>query len=205
MLRTHVTTLVRLVMTLARLACLGALTLLLAAPADAAMRGHLSLGYGKLFITDSKNEDDEAPGGSLSVAAGLDFPLAGDFRIGGEVGFHLLGGRTLTEGSLVANIDYSVAELSALVHWEPHGLGPVARISAGPTLTSARADLSSSGGGITFSDFAVEEIAGGFATSVTLMQQKAAPVRAGVEIGARTSYLPDATWIVATARLAIHY
>ena len=173
--------------------------------AQAKMQGHISLGYGKLFIASKDTLDQEAPGGSLSVAAGLDWPLAKEFRVGGEIGFHLLGGQTLTEGSLVANLDYSVAELAALVHWEPAGLGPLARVSISPSFTSARADLSSSGGGIAFSPFAVEEIAAGFAASATFMQKKPSPVRIGVELGARTSYIPDATWTVATARLAIHY
>jgi hypothetical protein len=170
-----------------------------AAPSEAGMRGHLSLGYARLF------DVEDAPGGSLSVAGGLDFPIRGNFLIGGEVGFHLLGGRTLKDGSLVANLDYSLTELALLVHWEPTTLGPVGRLTIGPVLTSARADLSSSGGGIAFSDLAVEDVAPGFAVAVTLMQKKAAPVRAGVELGARTSYVPDDTWVVATARLAIHY
>jgi len=39
-----------------------------AAPADG-LAGHLSIGYAKLLVTD-------APGGSISMAAGLDYPLA---------------------------------------------------------------------------------------------------------------------------------
>ena len=71
---------------------------LMAAPAyeldPHAFGGHLGLGYSHLVIADS-------PGGSLSVAAGVDYPIAPSLRLGGDIGFELLGSRTiLTPGVL---------------------------------------------------------------------------------------------------------
>jgi len=87
--------------------------------------GHVSLGYAKLFGVE------DAPGGSLSVTGGLDHPLWRDVRIGAGLGFHLLGGRTVTRGSLFANVDYSLFEAVLFAHWKPPGLGPIGRISPG--------------------------------------------------------------------------
>src|SRR4029453_76209 len=153
-----------------------ALTLASAAPARggprlADVRGHLAFGYGKLFA-------DEAPGGSLSIAGGVAIPVASSLQAGIELGFDLLGTRTEEEGSLNAELDYSVVEALALLHWTPPFPGPVGLISVGPGFFSARADLSSSGGAA-FSDLAVEEAVLGVAIGATLMSRRPAPVRLG--------------------------
>ena len=54
----------------------------------APFRGHLGIGYAKLFATD-------APGGSLSAAAGIDHPLYRGTRLGLDFGYHLLGSRNV--------------------------------------------------------------------------------------------------------------
>jgi hypothetical protein len=171
-----------------------------AAPARAdlaAWNGHMSVGYAKLFATD-------APGGSLSLAAGVDHPITSGIRGGVAIGFHLLGTRTVTRGSLFANVDYSVLEVAALAHWMPRR-GPVSRLSFGPALFSGHADLSTSGGGAAFSDLAVAETAAGAAVDATIMQRALAPVRVGLELGTRVGFLTEETWTVATARLVFHY
>ena len=89
-----------------------------AAPARAALadwKGHLGLGYGKLFVA-------QAPSGGFSIGAGMDYPL-GKIRVGLDLGYHLLGTRSLTSGSLSANLDYSVFELGLLAHWSPAPAG----------------------------------------------------------------------------------
>jgi len=187
-----------------------ALTLLVlaaASPASGAgladVNGHISVGYAKLFVSPSSPE--RSPGGSLSLAGGFDVPVGGDVSVGPTVGFHLLGSRTTTRGSLFANIDYSAFEVDLQAHWAPAGLGPVGRVSFGPALVSARAELSTAGGGAAFSDLAVEEVGGGWALDVTLMQHRRAPVRVGVELGWRAAYLSGETWSLATARATFHY
>jgi hypothetical protein len=186
-------------------ACCALAIALSAAPARAGLKdvnGHVSFGYAKLFTTDTL----ATPGGSLSVTGGLDHPLwRGDLRLGAEIGFNLLGSKTVTEGSLFANVDYSMFEAVLFLHYLPHGLGPIGRISAGPALLSARAELSTAGGGASFSGYATEEVAGGLAFDVTLIQQRPAPVRVGLELGTRVAFLPEDTWTLATARLAFHY
>jgi len=161
--------------------------------------GHLSLGYSHLFVTDS-------PGGSLSVAAGVDYPLEPALRLGADVAFSLLGSRVLEQDGQIANLDYSLFEALLMLHWTPTGLGPLGRVSFGPSLVSAKAELATSGGGIEFTPFAIGEIAPGFALDATLIQSSSrSPVRAGVEFGVHAAFLADETWTVASARLAIHY
>jgi hypothetical protein len=162
------------------------------------VNGHVSIGYAKLFIAN-------APGGSLSMAGGLDYPIARDLRAGFGVGLHLLGSRTVPRGSLVANVDYGVFEAVLFAHWIPRHLGPVGRISAGPALISARAELSTSGGGAAFSDLAVEHLAPGVALDVTLISHSTAPVRVGFEVGGRIGFLEREDWTMATTRVAFHY
>ena len=178
-----------------------AASLAVAAPAQAgwleAMAGHISIGYGKLFA-------DEAPGGSLSIAGGLDVPMSSTVRTGIEIGFDLLGTRSEEEGTLIAEVDYSAVEAIALVHWTPPFRGPLGRISAGPGFFSARGDLSSSGGAA-FSDLAVDEVAPGMAIALTFIQRRPAPVRVGFEAGTRVMWLEDQTWTVASGRLVFHY
>jgi hypothetical protein len=162
------------------------------------LHGHLSVGYAKLFISD-------APGGSLSFGGGVDYPLSTDLRAGVDLGFHLLGSRSVVRGSLVANIDYSTFEAVLFARWSPPGLGPVGSISAGPALFSARAELSSSGGGAGFTDLAVDDLAPGLALDVTLIRRSSAPVRVGLEVGTRLAFVETENWTLATARVAFHY
>jgi len=161
--------------------------------------GHVSLGYSHLFITDS-------PGGSLSVAGGMDYPVAPSLRLGADVGFALLGSRALEQDNQIANLDYSLFETALMLHWTPTSLGPIGRVSFGPSIVSAKAELATSGGGIEFTPFAVEEIAPGFAFDATILKVSSrSPVRAGLEFGVHAVFLENDTWTVANARLAIHY
>src|SRR6185503_6902493 len=82
-----------------------------AAPKLADVGGHLQLGYAHVFA-------DDAPGGSLSIGTGLDVPVATNLRAGLDVGYHLLGSRTLIQGSLSSGLDFSVFEALALVRWK---------------------------------------------------------------------------------------
>lgn len=184
-----------LVTAVAGLAALGARP---AAAGIAAFRGHVGIGYAKLFAA-------EAPGGSLSAEGGLDHPIGGGLRLGASLGYHLLGGRTVERGSLVANVDYSAFTAALQVHWQPRGLGPLARISAGPALVNGHAELSTSGGGARFADLARGETAGGLALDATLMRREGAPVRIGLELGTRIGFFPDESWTLGTARLVFHY
>ncbi len=189
-----------------RSACTAAVVaalMLAAAPSPAAagladVRGHLTLGYAKLFA-------GEAPGGSLSVGVGVDHPLRGPLRGGVDVGYHLLGTRTLVQGSLSSGLDYSVFEALAQLHWAVGSGGPQCTISGGPGLFVARANLASSPVGAIFSSLAVEETHPGAALGVTVTRRRPAPVRIGFEAGLRVVPLDDDTWTLATARLAILY
>lgn len=162
------------------------------------MEGHVSIGYAKLFA-------DQAPGGSVSFAGGLDVPLAGDWRAGFGVGVSLLGTRNQIRGSLSATIDYSTFEALAYGHWRAPNLGPIERLSLGAGLMTARAEISSAGGGAAFLDLARDEIAPAIAIEATLMPRGPSPVRAGLELGTRIGFVEAGTWAVASARLAIYY
>ena len=182
-----------------------ALALLAAASAPAAaglrlepVRGHVSFGYTRLFV-------QKAPPGNISVSGGLDYPVNDTWRLGGDVGFHLLGSRNVTRGTLLATLDYSVFEALLLAHWQPSWHGPIGRVSFGTGLFHASADLSASGGGAFFTDLPRHENALGFGLDATLMQKKVAPVRVGFELGTRVGLLKQETWTLATARLAFHY
>jgi hypothetical protein len=172
-----------------------------AGPASAAgasrFDGHMSIGYSHLLIEDS-------PGGSMSVAAGVAYPIRPSLRLGADVGFYLLGSETIIEGSAVANVDYSMFEAALLAHWQP-GRGPFTRVSFGPTLASARAELSTSGGGLAFTGYAIEEIVPGVALDLTWIAKPGPPVRAGVEFGLRQVFLEDEDWTVGSARVTVHY
>jgi hypothetical protein len=159
--------------------------------------GHLGFGYAKLFA-------DQAPAGSLSLSAGADYPIASGFRGGVDIGYHLLGSRTLVRGSLFANVDYSVFDVALFAHWIPPS-GPIGRVSVGPALVSAHADLSTAGGGAAFSDLAVAQTAFGVAADITAISHSSAPVRVGLEIGTRVGFLDEENWTLATARVTFHY
>ena len=176
------------------------------------MEGHVTVGYAKLFA-------DQAPGGSLSFTGGLDVPVVGDWRAGFGVGVSLLGTRNQIRGSLSATVDYSTFEALGYAHWLAPGLGPVERVSLGAGLMTARAEISSAGGGAAFLDLARDEIVPAIALEVTLMPRGPSPVRAGLELGTRIGFLRDLeiqatannapisseVWAVASARLAIYY
>lgn len=184
--------------------CALLLLALACAPAAAAplrlenVTGHLAMGYARLFAT-------EAPAGSFSLAGGLDYTLAPDWKAGLSLGLSLLGSRTVERGSLLANVDYSLFEAVAFAHWQPGALGPLGRLSFGPGLFTARAELSTAGGGASFSDLARDETVPGFGFDATLMRRKPSPVRVGLELGARVVFLERETWTLAGARLAFHY
>jgi len=193
---------------LAALAC--------AAPARAfdlsEMEGHMAVGVAKLFV-------DQAPGGSVSFAGGLDVPVSDTWRAGFGIGVSLLGTRNEARGSLSATIDYSTFEALAYGHWLAPGLGPVERLSFGAGVMTTRAELSSAGGGAAFLDLARDEIVPAIAFEATLMPRGDMPVRAGLELGTRIGFLRDLqiqatannpaisseVWAVASARLAIYY
>lgn len=182
-----------------------ALAACLAAPRPAAaglqladLRGHLMLGYAKLFA-------GEAPGGSLSVGVGVDHAVTGPLRGGLDVGYHLLGSRTLVQGTLSSGLDYSVFEVLAQLHWAAGSGGPAIVVSGGPGLFVARANLASSPVGAIFGKDAVAETRPGLALGATVTRRRAAPVRVGLEAGLRVVPLDGDTWTLATARLAILY
>lgn len=174
-----------------------------AAPRLADVGGHLTLGYSRLFVSqgESASMTRETPAGSLSAGIGLDLPVAGGLRAGVDVGYHLLGSRTLVQGSLSSGLDYSVFEALAVVHWTAGG--PL-RLTAGPGLFIVHADLASSPIGAAFSDLAVSETRLGGAFGVTLATRTGV-VRAGLEAGARIVPLEGETWTLALVRLALQY
>ena len=196
-----------------------ALLAIVPAGADASpfsrMRGHIGFGYTKLFATIGVQdpgavppEEIKAPGGSMEVAAGLDVPVAEAMRVGIEAGIDLLGSSAVERGSLLGELDFSVFELLGLVHYAPSWGGPLGRISLGPGLFKARADLSSSGAA-EFEDLPVREWAPGVAGSLTFMPRKETKVTAGLELGGRYLFM-DGTyesedWFIASARVVIHY
>jgi hypothetical protein len=188
--------------TLTRL-LLAAMLLVAAAPARAGVRladvrGHVLVGYAKLF-------DTGAPGGSLSIGAGADHPVGDRFRVGFDIGYHLLGSRTLTEGSISTGLDYSVFEALAMLHWAPERHDPIFTLSGGPGLFVARAVLGASPVGASFSGSAIEQTHLGLALGATVARRGTAPVRLGLQAGVRVIPLDSSTWTLATARVALLY
>ena len=189
---------------LRKLPLLAALTLALVAPEALAegriqkVRGQLGIGYARLL-------SDPAPSGSFSMGAGADYPVAGAWRMGLAIGYALLGGRIVEEGSFAATVDYSMFEMLAMAHWQPSFGGPLGRVSFGGGLFSPLADLSTSAGGASFSKYSVDEIAPGLALDGTLIQRKTSPVRIGLELGVRVAYLEHETWTMGLVRAAFHY
>ncbi len=182
-----------------------------AGPRLDSLKGHIAFGYGKLFA-------EAAPGGSISFAGGVEYPVRPHWTAGIEVGDWLLGTRLLESGTLSGQLDYSVFEASVLLRWQAdrHPF----QVYFGPSAFHARADLTSAAPA-TFEDQAVEETVAGFAFGATLIQIRPAPVRAGLEVATRELWLPNhvfgvngspqvfgvrmPTWSLATVRLAIHY
>jgi len=176
---------------------------LAAAPARAGMRldawkGHIAFGYAKVV------SDTLAPAGSMSVAAGVDYPLAPQWRLGPSLSFNLLGSSTVTRGSITAGLDYSLFETALLLTYLPQS-GPVARWSMGPGVASPRSELSLAGGGAGFRDLPVGEIQPEWALDATIMSRHAKFVAVGAELGARLIPVSKGAWTLLTARLAIHF
>ncbi len=169
-----------------------------AGPKLESIGGHVGVGGAKLFVSD-------APGGSLSASAGLDVPLLPDWRIGLDLGFHLLGGRNVERGSLAASVDYSQVDLLLMTHWQPKGLGPVGRVSFGPGIVHGNAEVSASGAAVAFEDLARGENALGFGLDATLMSKRPMPVRVGLELSSRLGLLDEETWTLFGARLVFHF
>jgi hypothetical protein len=163
-----------------------------------AWRGHVAIGFASVI------SDANAPGGSLSVAAGIDYPVAAPWRIGSAVSFDLLGTSNVDRGSIRAGLDYSLFEAALLATWLP-AHGPFARISFGPGVASPRVDLSIAGGGAGFADLTVGEIKGELALDATVMSRHSPVVAVGAELGTRWIPTSQGSWTLLTARLAVHY
>lgn len=165
------------------------------------VRGHAAIGFGRLFTSDTT----ATPGGSISIGGGVDYPLTPKLSAGLDVGYHLLGSRTLTQGTLTSGIDYSVFEALALLHWTPLDHGPQLVVSAGPGLFSARGSLAPTSVGASFSPQAVEQTRLGAGLGLAVTRRRPAPVRVGIELGARIVPLEHFTWTVASARILMLY
>lgn len=185
---------------------LGSLVLfaVLAVPAHAGAirlepwRGHVSFGYGYLI------SDEFSPGGSFSVAGGVDYPVGPHLRLGPVLGFTLLGSHEVTRGSVTAGLDYSLMEGALQLHWLP-AKGFVTRVSIGPGLAAARSSLQVGGGGAAFLDLAVDEVKPALALDVTAIPRKMEVVGVGLEVGVRIVPVERVTWTLVTGRFTIHY
>ena len=165
------------------------------------VRGRMTLGYSHLSVSDTS----ETPGGSLSFGAGVALPLASRLRAGVGIGYHVLGSRTLVQGSLSSGIDYSLFEATALLHWSPLSSGPDLILSLGPGVFHAKAQLSSTSVGLVFTPQAIDETRLGGALDVSVVRRKPTPVRAGVVLGLRIIPLEHVTWTVASIGIALIY
>lgn len=176
---------------------------LLVAPARAGMhldqwRGHVSIGYGYLF------SDSLSPGGSISVAGGVDYPVAQRFRLGPTLGIALLGTTDVTRGSITAGLDYTLLDLALQLHWMPdHGI--ISRVSLGPGVASARSALQVGAGGAGFLDLAVDELQPEVALDVSAIPRRQKIVAVGLEAGLRFVPVERVNWTVTTIKLTIHY
>lgn len=182
--------------------------LLVPAPVDAAARfsemgGHFSIGYAKLSTADASG-GSISPGGSISMGAGLDYPVTPALRAGLDLGYDLLGSQTAQRYGNSAAVDYSALEVAAFLHWLPRQ-GPVRRVSLGPALVSGQRTLSTTGGSTEFDDLAGPVTAGAVAAQITLMQSKPAPVKLGLELGGRRAFLAGQDWTLLSVRATVHY
>ncbi|MGH7740816.1 MAG: hypothetical protein ACRENS_02205 [Candidatus Eiseniibacteriota bacterium] len=169
-----------------------------ASPAHAEWKGNLALGYSKLFISD-------APGGGFALAMGVNQKVNSRLRLGPVVGYHLLGTSSVADSSANANVDYSLLEIELRADWQPSHLGPLRRISFGPSLTHALADISSSSAGLAFEHLAVSEWKGGLGVDLALLPAGPRPVAVGLEAGVHMSFVASQTWTVGTLRLVLEY
>jgi hypothetical protein len=180
------------------------LAAVIAAPATAGAirlepwRGHVSLGYGHLF------SDDLSPGGSISVAGGVDYPINEALRVGPVIGIAILGSHDVTRGSVTAGLDYSLLDAALMLHWLP-GNGRITRVSFGPGFAAARAQLQVGAGGAGFLDLAVDEMQPEFALDVSAIPRRQKIVAVGLEAGLRFVPVKRVDWTLATLRLTIHY
>lgn len=182
---------------------LAAVAACLAVPATAGMRldawkGHLSVGYGRVF------SDSLAPGGSISAAVGLEYPIAGRWRLGPTAAFNLLGSSVVRRGSVTAGLDYSMFDAALLATYLP-AAGPFTRLSIGPGVASARAELAVAGGGALFRDLPVGEVRPEIAAEATFMSRRQTIVAIGAELGLRIVPVEQGTWTLMTARFAVHF
>ena len=165
-------------------------------PARADWKGNLALGYSRLFISD-------APAGGFALALGVNQQAGRNLRVGPVIAYHLLGTQAVNRGSENANVDYSMLEFELRADWRPWGTGP--RLSIGPSLTRALADISSSSAGLTFEDLAVSEWKGGCGFDAAWLPKGERPVAVGVEAGVHVSFVQKETWSVGTLRLVLEY
>ncbi len=176
----------------------------LAVPAHAGVmrlepwRGHVSFGYGHLF------SDSYSPGGSISVAGGVDYPIGSRLRLGPALGISLLGTHDVVRGSITAGLDYSLLEGALQLHWMPR-TGPITRVSLGPGVAAARTSLQVGGGGAGFLDLAVDEVRPHLALDLSALPRRQEIVAVGLEAGLRYVPVQRMDWILATFRLTIHY
>jgi hypothetical protein len=161
-------------------------------------RGHVSIGYGYLF------SDTLSPGGSISVAGGVDYPVGKKFRIGPTLGIALLGSSEVTRGSITAGLDYTLLDVALQLHWLPES-GPISRVSLGPGIASARSALQVGAGGAGFLDLAVDELQPEIAFDVSAIPRRQKVVAVGVEAGVRFVPVERVNWTVTTLKLTIHY
>ena len=159
--------------------------------------GHLGVGYDKLMVSD-------APAGSIGFGAGADYPVANRLHAGLDVGFSLYGTRSVERGSFNANLDYSSLEAIAFLHWDSNW-GPLARVSVGPGVSRARAEISTAVGGASFLDLAVDDVGATAAVDLSFMKQKPAPVRVALILSGRQIFLSGEDWPHVSARLGFYY
>jgi hypothetical protein len=162
-------------------------------------KGHIALGFAHVI------SDSLSPPGSLSVSAGVDYPIGRGWRVGPAIAFNLLGSSTLTRGSITAQLDYSMFD-AALLFTRTPATGPVARWSVGPGVASPHADLTLAAGGAGFRDVALGEIRPELAADASFLPRHLTIVSVGGELSARVVPIPArATWYLLAARLAIHF
>lgn len=161
-------------------------------------RGHVAVGYGHLF------SDSFSPGGSISVAGGVDYPVSPNLRVGPVIGMSILGTHDVVRGSITAGLDYSLFDCALQLHWSPAN-GPLSRVSFGPGFAIARTSLQVGGGGAGFLDLAVDEVRPELAVDVSAMPRRQKIVAVGIEAGVRIVPVERVSWVLGTVRLAIHY
>lgn len=161
-------------------------------------KGHVAFGYGKVF------SDSLAPGGSISAAGGLEYPVASRWHLGPTLAFNLLGSSSATRGSVHAGLDYSLFDIALMATYLP-AHGRLTRLSFGPGFASAHADLAVSAGGAGFRDLAVAEGRPELAVDAAFMPRRMQVVAIGAELGARIVPVRQGVWSVLTGRLVIHF